>query len=60
MMRSHGWDRDLPSQRTKRVREEYNVQILIRYNFTLPGLNLRATDLQAFIGLRAIDKLDGY
>jgi CDP-6-deoxy-D-xylo-4-hexulose-3-dehydrase len=30
------------------------------YNFYLPGMNLRSTDLQAFIGLRAIDKLDMY
>ena len=30
------------------------------YNFYIPGFNLRATDLQAFIGLRAIDKLDKY
>ena len=30
------------------------------YNFYIPGFNLRSTDLQAFIGLRAIDKLDEY
>ena len=28
------------------------------YNFYVPGMNLRSTDLQAFIGLRAIDKLE--
>jgi len=26
----------------------------------VPGMNVRSTDLQAFIGLRAIDKLDDY
>lgn len=30
------------------------------YNFYLPGFNLRSTDLQAFIGLMAVDKLDEY
>lgn len=52
MMRSHGWTRDLPNQ----VKGE--IQFNDLYKFILPGFNLRSTDLQAFIGLRAIDKLD--
>lgn len=61
MMRSHGWDRDLPSWKQKELREKYKCDdFSALYNFYLPGFNLRATDLQAFIGLRAIDKLDGY
>jgi CDP-6-deoxy-D-xylo-4-hexulose-3-dehydrase len=61
MMRSHGWDRDLPTWKQKELREKYNCDdFSALYNFYLPGFNLRATDLQAFIGLRAIDKLDGY
>ena len=61
MMRSHGWDRDLPKWKQKELREKHectNFDAL--YNFYVPGFNLRATDLQAFIGLRAIDKLDKY
>jgi CDP-6-deoxy-D-xylo-4-hexulose-3-dehydrase len=61
MMRSHGWDRDLPTHIQEKLREENNVsEFDSLYTFYLPGFNLRATDLQAFIGLIAIDKLDGY
>lgn len=61
MMRSHGWDRDLPDWKQKELREKHNCDdFSALYNFYLPGFNLRATDLQAFIGLRAIDKLDEY
>ena len=61
MMRSHGWDRDLPEWKQKELRDKYKVNDFESlYNFYLPGFNLRATDLQAFIGLRAIDKLDSY
>ena len=61
MMRSHGWDRDLPKWKQDELRKEYNCNKFdALYNFYVPGFNLRATDLQAFIGLRAIDKLDRY
>ena len=61
MMRSHGWDRDLPKTKQDKLREKYNSsEFDSLYNFYVPGLNLRSTDLQAFIGLRAIDKLDNY
>jgi len=61
MMRSHGWDRDLPKWKQDELRKEYNCNKFdALYNFYVPGFNLRATDLQAFIGLRAIDKLDSY
>jgi len=61
MMRSHGWDRDLPEKIQKKIRKKHNCSDFdALYNFYLPGMNLRATDLQAFIGLRAIDKLDNY
>tara|TARA_R110000744_G_scaffold329531_1_gene435033 strand:+ start:498 stop:1646 length:1149 start_codon:yes stop_codon:yes gene_type:complete len=61
MMRSHGWDRDLPEWKQKQLREEHNcTEFNSLYNFYVPGMNLRSTDLQAFIGLRAIDKLDHY
>ncbi len=61
MMRSHGWDRDLPKAKQTEIRAKYGVDdFTALYNFYVPGFNLRATDLQAFIGLRAIDKLDKY
>jgi CDP-6-deoxy-D-xylo-4-hexulose-3-dehydrase len=61
MMRSHGWDRDLPDWKQKELREKYNCsEFESLYTFYVPGFNLRSTDLQAFIGLRAIDRLDDY
>lgn len=61
MMRSHGWDRDLPKEKQKYFREKYQTsEFDSLYNFYVPGMNLRSTDLQAFIGIRAIDKLDSY
>ena len=61
MMRSHGWDRDLPEWKRNELRQKYNcTDFDALYNFYVPGFNLRSTDLQAFIGLRAIDKLDTY
>lgn len=61
MMRSNGWDRDLPKKVQDRLRKEHNInEFDSLYTFYLPGFNLRATDLQAFIGLRAIEKLDEY
>ena len=61
MMRSHGWDRDLPALKQQQLRSQYNISDFESlYNFYVPGFNLRATDLQAFIGLRALDKLDNY
>ena len=61
MMRSHGWDRDLPEQTQKQLRKEHKTSDFDSlYNFYVPGMNVRSTDLQAFIGLRAIDKLDDY
>ena len=61
MIRSHGWDRDLPKDKQKELRDKYKcTEFNSLYNFYVPGMNVRSTDLQAFIGLRAIKKLDDY
>lgn len=61
MMRSHGWDRDLPEYKQKELRTKYNCgDFESLYTFYVPGFNFRATDLQAFIGIRSIDRLDEY
>jgi len=58
-IRSHGWDRDLPTSKQKELREKYKVnEFKSLYTFYYPGFNLRATDLQAFIGIQQMDKLD--
>jgi CDP-6-deoxy-D-xylo-4-hexulose-3-dehydrase len=58
-IRSHGWDRDLPEEKQNYLRKKYNVDdFRSLYTFYYPGFNLRATDLQAFIGLGQLEKLD--
>lgn len=58
-IRSHGWDRDLPKSKQKELREKYEVSdFKSLYTFYYPGFNLRATDLQAFIGIGQMNKLE--
>ena len=58
-IRSHGWDRDLPKEKQEFLRKKYNVDSFRSlYTFYYPGFNLRATDLQAFIGIQQMDKLN--
>ena len=57
-IRSHGWDRDLPKSKQVELRKKYNIgDFRSLYTFYYPGFNLRATDLQAFIGLQQLKKL---
>ncbi len=61
MLRSHGWDRDLGEEERVKLRTEHNVNDFNgMYTFYQPGFNLRSTDLQAFIGLRQLAKLNGF
>lgn len=58
MLRSHGWDRDIDTQRQNFLREKYNIRKFNSlYTFYQPGFNLRSTDLQAFIGLLQLERL---
>lgn len=58
-LRSHGWDRDLDPVEQKRLQDEWDVsEFNSLYTFYYHGFNLRSTDLQAFIGLNQVDKLD--
>jgi len=60
-LRSHGWDRDLKKETQIELQKEWNVsEFDAMYTFYYPGFNLRSTDLQAFIGLNQIDKLDDW
>lgn len=61
MIRSHGWDRDLDEAAAQELAEKNNVKDFDRlFTFYLPGLNVRATDLQAKIGLNQVDKIDKF
>jgi len=58
-IRSHGWDRDMDIDKQKELREEHNVsEFKSMYTFYFPGFNIRSTDLQAFIGINQLKKLD--
>ncbi|MBI2035456.1 MAG: aminotransferase class I/II-fold pyridoxal phosphate-dependent enzyme [Candidatus Liptonbacteria bacterium] len=59
MSRSHGWGKDLDPDSHGALLNKYNVDNSHNpFIFYEPGLNLRATDLQAFLGLRQLDKMD--
>tara|TARA_Y100000034_G_scaffold95548_1_gene116098 strand:+ start:593 stop:1741 length:1149 start_codon:yes stop_codon:yes gene_type:complete len=58
-MRSHGWARDLSEETQLKLQEEWTVsEFDSLYTFYYTGYNFRSTDLQAYIGLAQIDKLD--
>ena len=59
-LRSHGWDRDLSQEKQQELRKEWKVtDFSALYTFYIPGFNLRSTDLQAQIGIKQLDKVDG-
>ncbi|MEP2817766.1 MAG: aminotransferase class I/II-fold pyridoxal phosphate-dependent enzyme [Nitratireductor sp.] len=58
-LRSHGWSRDLDPKRQGDLQKQHKVDDFRNlYTFYHAGFNLRSTDLQAFIGLRQLEKLD--
>ncbi|MEE8349950.1 MAG: DegT/DnrJ/EryC1/StrS family aminotransferase [Acidobacteriota bacterium] len=59
MLRSHGWSKDLDRESHDRLVEKHGIDDFhTPFVFYQPGFNLRSTDLNAFIGLRQMDKLD--
>jgi len=58
MLRSHGWSKDLDSESHRRLVQEHQIDDFhTPFVFYHPGFNLRATDLNAFIGLGQLEKL---
>lgn len=58
-LRSHGWDRDLDLAKQQELRKEWNIDdFSALYTFYVPGFNVRSTDLQAFIGIEQLKKID--
>tara|TARA_R110002074_G_scaffold237176_3_gene409047 strand:+ start:21443 stop:22606 length:1164 start_codon:yes stop_codon:yes gene_type:complete len=59
MLRSHGWAKDLDTRTTNRLMKDNEIDTFHEpFTFFVPGFNLRSTDLQAFLGIRQIDKAD--
>ncbi|NBW27132.1 MAG: DegT/DnrJ/EryC1/StrS family aminotransferase [Flavobacteriaceae bacterium] len=58
-IRSHGWSRDVDSNFKDQWKKEFNIDDVREfYTFYYPGFNLRSTDLNAFIGISQLDKMD--
>ena len=59
MLRSHGWSKDLDRAAHEQLVEQHHIDDFHSpFVFYEPGFNLRSTDLNAFIGLRQLEKLD--
>ncbi len=59
MLRSHGWVAHLDSESRAELLKKYEIEdINTHFHFIEPGFNFRFTDLQAFIGLRQLDRIE--
>ena len=57
--RSHGWSRDWSLEKQKEEQQRYGISDFNNlYTFYHVGMNVRSTDLQAFIGLGQLDKIE--
>ena len=58
-IRSHGWGRDLMLKQKLLLKKKHNIdQIRDLYTFYYPGFNLRSTDLNAFLGIEQLKKIN--
>jgi len=59
ILRSHGWSKDLDSNTHRALVKKYNVDDFHSpFVFYQPGFNVRSTDLNAFLGIRQVEKMD--
>lgn len=59
MLRSHGWSKDLEQKTHQSLVRKHKVDDFHRpFVFYVPGFNVRSTDLNAFLGIRQLDKMD--
>lgn len=59
MLRSHGWTKDSSFWMKDGLAKEWRTSEFNQlYTFYVPGFNVRSTDLQAFIGIKQLDKVD--
>ncbi len=61
MIRSHGWSRDCCPDVKQGLSDLHGVSDFESfYTFYHPGFNFRSTELNAFLGLRQLDKIDEF
>jgi len=59
MLRSHGWDRDLSSEKQTHIRQPRKINDFdALLTFHQPGFNLRSTEINAKLGLQQLKKLN--
>lgn len=64
-IRAHGWTRNLPADsliyhtKTDKLHEKMNEKFYEKYNFIVPGFNLRPLEMEGAIGSEQLKKLDG-
>lgn len=59
MIRSHGWVAHISPDTRAELLQKYEIEdIGTHFHFIEPGFNFRFTDLQAFIGLRQLDRIE--
>ena len=60
-LRSHGWLRDNEKYFQEKYLSKYKVsEFESNYFFLFPGVNMRSTDLNAYIGRNQLKKMDKY
>ncbi|MCR4275201.1 MAG: aminotransferase class I/II-fold pyridoxal phosphate-dependent enzyme [Candidatus Wolfebacteria bacterium] len=58
-IRSHGWGKDLDKETHNELIKKYDIDDFHSpFVFYEPGFNLRSTDLNAFLGIRQVDKIE--
>ena len=58
-IRSHGWDRDLSGEHRDGLRDEFEIDpFSALYTFYYVGFNFRPTELNGFLGLIQLERLD--
>jgi CDP-4-dehydro-6-deoxyglucose reductase, E1 len=58
-IRSHGWARDIPQVMKNKLEKQYNIdEFSSLYTFYYPGYNFRPTEINAFLGISQLKKLD--
>lgn len=59
MLRSHGWLKDLPPEKSAAVMEKWDIDNFHSpFTFAIPGFNVRPTDIQAKLGQIQLARLD--
>lgn len=61
MLRAHGWTRSCDKEFQLKCKEEYKVDDFNeKFTFYLPGMNLRSTEINAFLGLRQQERIASF